>query len=116
MASDQSVNPANSEVVINCVAFFYEEGKGGGGGGGGIKGKKKVPLFGKARREEAGKIQGNRLVSNIFLYLILSYLKSASIINIILFFSPLKKNTDSYRTLSFMSFTERPPKRFNFFK
>ena len=28
---DQSVNPANSEVVINCVAFFYEEGKGGGG-------------------------------------------------------------------------------------
>ena len=42
MASDQSVNPANSEVVINCVAFFYEEGKGwgGGGGGGGIKGKK----------------------------------------------------------------------------
>ena len=26
---DQSVNPANSEVVINCVAFFYEEGKGG---------------------------------------------------------------------------------------
>ena len=33
---DQSVNPANSEVVINCVAFFYEEGKGGGG----ITGKK----------------------------------------------------------------------------
>ena len=30
---DQSVNPANSEVVLNCVAFFYEEGKGGGGGG-----------------------------------------------------------------------------------
>ena len=26
---DQSVNPANSEVVLNCVAFFYEEGKGG---------------------------------------------------------------------------------------
>ena len=41
MASDQSVNPANSEVVINCVAFSYGEGKGGGGGGGGgIKGKK----------------------------------------------------------------------------
>ena len=37
MASDQSVNPANSEVVINCVAFFYGEGKGGEGG---IKGKK----------------------------------------------------------------------------
>ena len=33
---DQSVNPANSEVVINCVAFFYEEGKGGGG----LQGKK----------------------------------------------------------------------------
>ena len=26
---DQSVNPANSEVILNCVAFFYEEGKGG---------------------------------------------------------------------------------------
>ena len=25
---DQSVNPANREVVINCIAFFYEEGKG----------------------------------------------------------------------------------------
>ena len=87
MASDQSVNPANSEVVINCVAFFYEEGKGGGE----LKEKKQVPLFDKARREEAGKIQGNRLVSNIFLYLILSYLKSASVIDIILFFSPLKK-------------------------
>ena len=36
---DQSVNPANSEVVLNCVAFFYEEGKGGGGGGE-ITGKK----------------------------------------------------------------------------
>ena len=48
MASDQSINPANSEVVINCVAFFYGEGKG-------IKGKKQVSLFGKARREEAGK-------------------------------------------------------------
>ena len=24
----QSVHPANSEVVINCIAFFYEEGKG----------------------------------------------------------------------------------------
>ena len=27
--SDQSDNPVNSEVVINCVAIFYEEGKGG---------------------------------------------------------------------------------------
>ena len=81
---DQSVNPANSEVVLNCVAFFYEEGKvggGGGGGGGKLREKKQVPLFGKARGEEAGKIQGNRLVSTIFLYLILSYLKSTSIID-----------------------------------
>ena len=96
---DQSVNPANSEVVINCVAFFYEEGKGEGGGGGELQEKKQVPLFGEARGEEAGKIQGNRLVSTIFLYLILSYLKSTSIIDIILSFSPLKKNTGSYRTL-----------------
>ena len=102
---DQSVNPGNSEVVLNCVAFFYEEGKGGGK----LQEKKQVPLFGKARGEEAGKIQGNRLVSTIFLYLILSYLKSTSTIDIILSFSPLKKNTDSYRTLSFMSFTERLP-------
>ena len=101
---DQSVNPANSEVILNCVAFFYEEGKGGKN----YRKKKQVP-FGKARGEEAGKIQGNRLVSTIFLYLILSYLKSTSIIDIILSFSPLKKNTDSYRTLSFMSFTERLP-------
>lgn len=72
--------------------------------------KKQVPLFGKARGEEAGKIQGNRLVSTIFLYLILPYLKSTSIIDIILSFSPLKKTTDGYRTLSYMSFTERPPK------
>ena len=27
--NDQSDNPVNSEVVINCVAIFYEEGKGG---------------------------------------------------------------------------------------
>ena len=27
--SDQSDNPVNSEVVMNCVAIFYEEGKGG---------------------------------------------------------------------------------------
>ena len=53
MASNQSVNPANSEVVINCVAFSYGEGKGGGG----LKEKKQVPLFGKARREEAGKFR-----------------------------------------------------------
>ena len=85
---DQSVNPANSEVVLNCVAFFYEEGRGGGGK---LQEKKQVPLFGKARGEEAGKIQGNRLVSTTFLYLILSYLKSTSIIDIILSFSPLKK-------------------------
>ena len=56
MASDQSVNPANSEVVINCVAFFYGEGKGRGGGRE-LKEKKQVPLFGKARREEAGKFR-----------------------------------------------------------
>ena len=97
---DQPVNPANSVVVINCVTFFYEKGKGVGvEGGGELQEKKQVPLFGKARGEEAGKIQGNRLVSTIFLYLILSYLKSTSIIDIILSFSPLKKNTDSYRTL-----------------
>ena len=77
---DQSVNPANSQVVLNCVAFFYEEGKGGKN----YRKKKQVPLFGKARGEEASKIQGNRLVSTIFLYLILSYLKSKSIIDIIL--------------------------------
>ena len=60
--------------------------------GGKITGKKKqVPLFGEARGEEAGKIQGNHLVSTILLYLILSYLKSTSIIDIILSFSPLKK-------------------------
>ena len=59
--------------------------------GGKLQEKKQVPLFGKARGEEAGKIQGNRLVSTIFLYLILSYLKSTSIIDIILSFSPLKK-------------------------
>ena len=82
---DQSVNPANSKVVLNCVAFFYEEGKGG------ITGKMQVPLFGKARGDWAGKIQGNCLVSTIFLYLILSYLKSTSIIDIILSSSPLQK-------------------------
>ena len=27
--SGQSDNPVNSEVVMNCVAIFYEEGKGG---------------------------------------------------------------------------------------
>ena len=27
--SDYSDNPVNSEVVINYVAIFYEEGKGG---------------------------------------------------------------------------------------
>ena len=26
--SDQSDNPVNSEVVMNCVGIFYEEGKG----------------------------------------------------------------------------------------
>ena len=59
--------------------------------GGKLQEKKQVPLFGEARGEEAGKIQGNRLVSTIFLYVILSYLKSTSIIDIILSFSPLKK-------------------------
>ena len=43
---------------MNCVAIFYEEGKGGEN-----YRKKKVPLFGKSRGEEAGEIQGNRLVS-----------------------------------------------------
>ena len=90
MASDpeyRSVNPAYSAVVINCIAFFYEEGKGEEN----YRKKKQVLLFGKVRGEEAGKIQGNRLVSTIFLYLILSYLKSTSIIDIILSFSLLKK-------------------------
>ena len=27
--NDQSDNPVNSGVVVNCVAIFYEEGKGG---------------------------------------------------------------------------------------
>ena len=27
--SDQSDNPVNSDVIMNCVAIFYEEGKGG---------------------------------------------------------------------------------------
>jgi len=38
--------------------------------------KKKVPLFGKSRGEEAGEIQGNRLVSITSLYLLLSCLNS----------------------------------------
>ena len=42
---------------MNCVAIFYEEGKRG------EKQKKKVPLFGKSRGEEAREIQGNSLVS-----------------------------------------------------
>ena len=71
---------------MNCVAIFYEEGKGG------EKQKKKVPLFGKSRGEEAGEIQGNRLVSTILLYLPLTYLNSTSIIDIFLSYSLLEKN------------------------
>ena len=81
--SDQSDNPLNSEVVMNCVAIFYEEGKGG------ENYRKKVPLFGKSRGEEAGEIQGNRLVSTILLYLFLTYLNSTSIIDIFLSYSLL---------------------------
>ena len=87
---------------MNCVAIFYEEGKGGEN-----YRKKKVPLFGKSRGEEAGEIQGNRLVSTILLYLLLTYLNNTSIIDIFLSYTVyLKKWTDSYRTLSYMSFTE----------
>ena len=50
--SDQSDNPVNSEVVINCVAIFYEEGKGGEN-----YRKKKVPLFGKSREKRLGKFR-----------------------------------------------------------
>ena len=54
--------------------------------------KKKVPLFGKSRGEEAGEIQGNRLVSTIILfYLLLPYLTSTSIIDIFLSYSLLEK-------------------------
>ena len=84
--SDQSDNPVNSEVVMNCVAIFYEEGKGGEN-----YRKKKVPLFGKSRGEEAGEIQGNRLVSTILLYLLLTYLNSTSIIDIFLSYTVLEK-------------------------
>ena len=69
--------------------------------------EKKVPLFGKLRGEEAGEIQGNRFVSTVLLYLLLIYLNSTSIIDIFLSYTVyLKKWTDSYRTLSYMSFTE----------
>ena len=68
--------------------------------------EKKVPLFGKSRGEEAGEIQGNRLVSTILLYLLLTYLNSTSIIDIFLTYILLENWTDSYRTLSYMSFTE----------
>ena len=54
--------------------------------------KKKVPLFGKSRGEEAGEIQGNRLVSTIILfYSLLTYLNSTSIIDIFLSYSLLEK-------------------------
>ena len=71
---------------MNCVAIFYEEGKGGEN-----YRKKKVPLFGKSRGEEAGEVQGNRLVSTILLYLLLTYLNSTSIIDIFLSYSLLEK-------------------------
>ena len=70
---------------MNCVAIFYEEGKGG------ENYRKKVPLFGKSRGEEAGEIQGNRLVSTILLYLFLTYLNSTSIIDIFLSYSLFEK-------------------------
>ena len=71
---------------MNCVAIFYEEGKRG------EKQKKKVPLFGKSRGEEAREIQGNRLVSTIILfYSLLTYLNSTSIIDIFLSYSLLEK-------------------------
>ena len=38
--------------------------------------KKQVPLFGKSRGEEAGEIQGNRLVSITSLSFLLSYVNS----------------------------------------
>ena len=47
---------------MNRVAIFYQEGKGGEN-----YRKKEVPLSGKSRGEEAGEIQGNRLVSTILL-------------------------------------------------
>ena len=71
---------------MNCVAIFYEEGKRGE-----KQKKKKVPLFGKSRGEEAREIQGNRLVSTILLYLLLTYLNSTSIIDIFLSYSLLEK-------------------------
>ena len=72
---------------MNCVAIFFEEGKGGE-----KQKKKKVPLFGKSRGEEAREIQGNRLVSTIILfYLLLTYLNSTSIIDIFLSYSLLEK-------------------------
>ena len=40
---------------MNCEAIFYEEGKGGEN----YRKKKKVPLFGKSRGEEAGENQRN---------------------------------------------------------
>ena len=72
---------------MNRVAIFYQEGKGGEN-----YRKKEVPLSGKSRGEEAGEIQGNRLVSTILLYLFLTYLNSTSIIDIFLSYSLLEKN------------------------
>ena len=48
-------------------------------------------VIGKSRGEEAGEIQGNRLVSTILLYLLLTYLNSTSIIDIFLSYILLEK-------------------------
>ena len=48
-------------------------------------------MFGKSRGEEAREIQGNRLVSTTWLYLLLTYLNSTSIIDIFLSYSVLEK-------------------------
>ena len=72
---------------MNCVAIFYEEGKGGEN-----YRKKKIPLFEKSRGEEAGEIQGNRLVRTVLLYLPLTYLNSTLIIDIFLSYILLEKN------------------------
>ena len=48
-------------------------------------------MFGKSRGEEAGEIQGKRLVSTILLHLLLTYLNSTSIIDIFLSYNLLEK-------------------------
>ena len=86
------------QQFFHRLAFFYEEGKGGEN----YRKKKQVPLFGEARGEEAGKIQGNRLVSTILLYLILSYLKSREFSHVI---SPREIEPKHYRSQTFRLFS-----------